>query len=109
MDRSFKILLDECLPRSFRNELPDYEVRTVAGMKWSGITNGKLLRLAEAEFDVFITIDKNMPHQQNLSSSKLGIIVMNCISNRIEDLRPLSLAVLELLLTIRPGDLVQIG
>ncbi len=41
-----RILLDECVPRPLRNELPGHEVRTVRQMGWLGIENGDLLRLA---------------------------------------------------------------
>jgi len=106
---SIRILLDECVPRPFRRELPNYNVRTVPEMGWSGITNGKLLRLAEQQFDVFITIDKNMQHQQNLASSTMAIIVLNCLSNRIDDLLPFGPAVLAALETIQPGALVVLS
>jgi hypothetical protein len=76
---------------------------------WSGITNGKLLRLAEQQFNIFIMIDKNMRHQQNLASSTMGIIVLNCLSNRIDDLLPFGPAVLAALETIQPGALVVLS
>ncbi|MGB7413004.1 MAG: DUF5615 family PIN-like protein, partial [Thermosynechococcaceae cyanobacterium] len=55
-----KLLLDECIDRKFTREFADYEVRTVPQMGWAGVKNGKLLALAEAEFDVFITVDRNL-------------------------------------------------
>jgi Domain of unknown function (DUF5615) len=61
-----KLLLDECVDRRFAGELPGHDVKTVPQMGWAGIKNGVLLTLAEAEFDVFITVDRNLSFQQNL-------------------------------------------
>jgi hypothetical protein len=55
-----RVLLDENLPRGLKRELSGFEVRTVAETGWAGIKNGKLLRLAEAEFDVLVTADQNL-------------------------------------------------
>jgi hypothetical protein len=56
-----RALLDENLPRLLKRELPGFEIRTVAEVGWAGIKNGKLLRLAEAEFDIFVTADSRSP------------------------------------------------
>jgi hypothetical protein len=53
-----RVLFDENLPRLLKRELPGFEVRTVVEIGWAGIKNGKLLRLAEAEFEVFVTADQ---------------------------------------------------
>jgi len=71
-----RILLDECIPRPLAQYLPDYYVRTVPQMGWASVINGVLLKLAEAEFDVFITVDKGIRYQQNLRSTVLGIVVL---------------------------------
>lgn len=66
---SIKILLDECIDRKLAREFVDYEIKeikTVPQMGWAGIKNGQLLVLAEAEFDIFITVDRNLSFQQNL-------------------------------------------
>ena len=56
-----KILLDECLDRRLAKEIVGYEVKTVPQMNWAGIRNGELMRLAETEFDVFITVTAICP------------------------------------------------
>jgi hypothetical protein len=38
------ILLDECVPRKLRGELPGHDIKTVAEMGWAGTKNGVLLR-----------------------------------------------------------------
>jgi hypothetical protein len=67
-----RVLLDECVPRKLRRELPGHEVLTVTERGWSGIKNGELLALAQAEFDVFLTIDQNLKYQQNLKAFNIG-------------------------------------
>ena len=60
-----RLLLDESVPAKLRRSLSSHEVRTVVEMGWSGVRNGKLLALAASQFDAFITVDKNLPYQQN--------------------------------------------
>lgn len=55
-----KLLLDECIDRKLAREFPGYEVKTVPQMGWAGVKSGQLLALAEAEFNVFITGDRNL-------------------------------------------------
>ena len=63
-----RLLLDESVPSRLRRFLPNHDVKTVVEMGWSGIKNGRLLTLVAAEFDAFLTVDKNLPHQQHLAS-----------------------------------------
>ena len=63
-----KILLDECLNWRLKKEFEPHEVFTVQDMGWSGLTNGTLMgKASEHDFSVFVTIDKNLPFQQNIS------------------------------------------
>ena len=66
------VLLDENVDRQlvplFATGL---EVRTVREQGWSGLKNGALLRVAAEVFDVFVTMDRNLPHQQNLAALDL--------------------------------------
>lgn len=64
---SIRLLLDECIDRKLASEFVGYEVKTVPQMGWGGVKNGQILALAEAEFDIFITVDRNLSFQQNLS------------------------------------------
>lgn len=85
-----RILLDECLPVKlkyrFQEISPDLQVSTVTGQGWIGIKNGKLLEKAQQEFDVFITIDQNLPYQQKLSKYSIAIVTLKAKSNRYKDL-----------------------
>ena len=81
-----RVLLDEHLnwrlTRSFGDQ---HEVRSVRGMGWTGKRNGDLLRAAEREFDVFVTMDRNMEHQQSLPRYDLAVVLLMAGSNRLED------------------------
>ena len=85
-----RVLLDECLPRRLKRELVGHDARTVPEMGWASKRNGELLALAAATFDVFLTADRNLSYQQDLSAFDLAIVVLVARSNNIEDLRPLA-------------------
>jgi hypothetical protein len=103
-----RVLLDECVPRKLRRELPGHEVRTVAEMGWFGAKNSALLRLAALEFDVFLTVDQGIPFQQNLAGVDLALVIVRAPSNDIEDLRPAMPQVLRVLETIQAGQVVHV-
>lgn len=103
------MLLDECVPRKLRRELAEHEVLTVTERGWSGIKNGKLLALAEAEFDVFLTVDQNLKYQQNLRAFNIGIILLVARNNRLKTLLPLMSEARKALDNIKPGDLIRVG
>jgi predicted nuclease of predicted toxin-antitoxin system len=84
-----RLLLDESVPATLRRHLPTHEVRTAVEMGWSGVKNGKLLALASADFDAFVTVDKNMPFQQNLSTLPIALVVLDAVSNELHALLPL--------------------
>ena len=84
-----RVLLDECVSKKLRRELPDHDTRTVAEMGWSGTKNGPLLRRAAQEFDVFVTVDQGIEYQENLTGADLAVVIMVAPSNDIDDLRPL--------------------
>jgi predicted nuclease of predicted toxin-antitoxin system len=92
-----KILLDECIDRRLIREFIGYEIKTVPQMGWAGIKDRELLVLAEAEFDIFVTADRNLSFQQNLSQFDLSLVVLQAQSNRLADLKPLVPKVLEIL------------
>jgi len=100
-----RVLLDECLPRKLKHEVRADAVRTVTEAGWAGTRNGALLRLAEQEFDVFLTNDRNLEHQQNLKRRGLAVIVLVAATNDIEDLKPLMPRVNEAMTTIARGEI----
>jgi len=103
-----RVLLDECVPRKLKGELPGHDVQTVTEMGWSGIKNGPLLRRAAQEFDVFLTVDQGVEYQQNLVGLNLAIILLVAATNDIDDLRPLMPRVRETLNSVSPGIIVKV-
>ena len=104
-----RVLLDECLPRKLKHELPGHDVSTVPEMGWATIKNGPLLRLAEPVFDVFVTIDGNLQHQQSLRATTLGVVVLVAKDNTFETLHPLMPQVRAALARgVAPGALVRV-
>ena len=105
-----RLLLDECVPRKFKQELPGHEVSTAREMGWSGKRNGELLVLMlERGFDVFVTADQNVEFQQNVKASGIAVIVLSARTNRLKELRPLAPEVLRVLSAIKPGELERVS
>ncbi|CAN5414488.1 hypothetical protein BH18ACI1_BH18ACI1_18850 [soil metagenome] len=103
-----KILLDECLDRRLARNLSGFEVKTVPQMGWAGVKNGDLIALAETEFDVFITVYRNLSFQQNLPKSDIAVLVIRCKSNRLEDLQPFAPKIIGILPSLKRGEVVVI-
>ena len=103
-----RVLLDECLPRRLKQSISGHEVATVPEMGWAGKSNGELLALARERFDVFVTVDRNLPAQQSLGSGP-AVVLLNARSNRFQDLEPLGPELLDTLATITRGQLVRLG
>lgn len=101
-----KVLLDECTPRLLQRQLPEFEIATVQELGWTGIKNGELLRLAETEFEVFITSDKNLRYQQNLSGGTLAVVELP--SNQVPVVALLVSKVQQALRVIKAGEFVEI-
>lgn len=104
-----RLLLDESVPRRLRDALPVHSVRTAVEMGWGGVKNGALLVLAAAEFDAFITVDRNLPFQQNIAALPIAVVVLITHSNELQALLPLVPRLEEALATLQPRALVQIG
>lgn len=104
-----RILLDEAMPVRMRSLFPGHEVRTVRYMGWLGRVNGELLALARGEFDVLVTCDQEMEFQQNITQADVPIVVLAAITNSQPDLEPLMPRVLEILPTLKRGDVFRIA
>ena len=104
-----KLLLDECVPRKFKNHLLGHECQTVPEAGMAGKKNGELLSLAEeAHFEVFLTIDRGIEYQHHLSKRRVAVLV-HARSSRLADLLPRVAEILTVLRSIRAGELVQVG
>ena len=71
-----RILFDQGTPAPLRQSLPSHEVKTAFEMGWAELENGDLLAKADGNFDLLITTDRNLRHQQNLANFKLAILVL---------------------------------
>ena len=101
-----RVLIDESLPRYTKQLLIGHAASTVQDMGWAGTKNGKLLTLAESQFDVFLTADKNLRHQQNLAARRLAIIVFP--SNRLSIVKTLQDRLTLALSAITPGQIIEL-
>jgi hypothetical protein len=84
-----KVFLDECVDWRLMREIVGHEVNTARQMGWTTIKNGALLALASQQFDVFVTVDRNLAFQQNLEGLSIAVIVLRAHTNRLADLKPL--------------------
>ena len=104
-----RILLDENLDWRLRRDLPGHETESVPLIGWAGIQNGELLRKAVEEgFEVLVTMDSNMVHQQNIGRYAIAMIALRAKSNRLDETRPLMKQVLALLPQSKAGKVTFI-
>ncbi|HEY7770847.1 hypothetical protein [Longimicrobium sp.] len=102
-----RVLLDEQIDRRLKERFgAEFEVRAVLDVGWGSLENGALLRAAEREYDAFVTMDRGIPHQQNIPSLKIGIVVVRAKSNRLEDVSPLVPQIEAALRASKPGTVV---
>lgn len=105
-----RVLLDENIDRLLKDLFADdFDVWTVHDKGWDGLKNGVLLKAAEQEFDVFVTMDRNLEFQQNLSQVELAIVVLRSPSNAYPIVAPLIPKVNEVLRDIQVGELKHVS
>jgi hypothetical protein len=98
-----KVLLDECVDWRLAREIVGHDVKTARQMGWTTIKNGELLALAGGQFDVFVTVDRNLSFQQNLVSYPIAVIVLRPKTNRLADPKPLAPKLVAVVESARPG------
>jgi predicted nuclease of predicted toxin-antitoxin system len=103
------ILIDECLDWRLGRGLPGHECTSVQKMGWAGIKNGELLALAQAKFDVFMTADRNLSFQQNITKLQIAVVVLAAGSTQLAKTLPLMPKVLSLLPDLSPGQVVMVS
>jgi hypothetical protein len=87
----------------------EHQCLTVPEAGFAGKTNGELLALAEAGFDVFVTLDKGFAYQQNLTGRKIAVLLIRAKSALLADLLPHAQACRDAITTIKPGKIVHVG
>jgi hypothetical protein len=104
-----RVQLDESIPVDFALDLTALDAQTVIGFGWAGLKNGALLRQAAGQFQVLVTMDKNLQFQQNLAAHAIGVVLVRAHSNRLNDLRPLVPQILAAVAASEPGKLRIVG
>jgi len=104
-----RILLDESVLARLGAALVGHVAISVQRRGWSGIKNGRLLLLAADEFDVLITADKGIEHQQNLVTLPIAVLVVRARSNRLKDIMPAVPGILTALANLEPRSLQTIS
>ena len=80
-----KLLLDENLPKKLKRDFPEHNISTVSDNGWNSKKNGELLTLMIANnFDVLITFDQNLEHQQNFDTYPITVLVLIASKNTYE-------------------------
>ena len=104
-----RILLDECVNPRVRAAFPGHEVLTVTAAGWSALEDGELLRLARGRFDVFLTIDRGIEHQQNVAVLSFGIVIVHVAKNRLAYYEPLFQQMRNAVETVRAGEVIHVS
>lgn len=98
-----RILIDECLNWRLGRALTGHYCTSVQKMGWRGITNGRLLTQAQDQFDVFITGDRNLSFQQNVTEFRIAIVVLQAKGTQLHQTLPLMPKVLTLFPSLNPA------
>jgi len=104
-----RVLLDACVPKRLARELPGFEVRHATEMGWSDLNDGPLLTAKVGSFDALVTVDRNLPHQQNLITCPFAVLLLRAHSNRLTDLARLVPKLRAALKRAAPGQLIEIS
>ena len=104
-----RILLDECVDRRLAREILGHDVKTVPEVGWAALKNGDLLARAVQELEAFVTVDRNLSFQQDISRFSMAVIVLRAKSNRLSDLRSLIPQLLAALPGASRGEVTWVG
>ena len=103
-----RILLDECVPARLREAFPGQEVQSVPGIGWRTSKDRPLLNFAQDRFDVFVTVDRRLAAQNDLSSLRLGFIVARVPNNRLNGFKPIFEQLNAAALRVRQGEIIHV-
>ena len=103
-----RVLFDEDVPRQLRRDLQEFEIRTVQEECWSSLKNGELLRRAEKAFDVLLTADKRLQHQQNIPAYRIGVVVIGTPDARLPRLQQILHDLRAAIRDVTPGAVIVV-
>jgi predicted nuclease of predicted toxin-antitoxin system len=101
-----RILLDECVPARLRRAFPGYAVKTVTECGWRSGKDFALLAFAEKAFDIFVTVDRKLARENDLSRYRLGFVVAGVLNNRLEAFEPLFEDLRLAAQNVKPGQMI---
>ena len=105
-----RLLLDECIDERLRHSFIGLDCQTARYAKLAGFKNGELLSAAEAAgFDIIVTVDQNIPTQQNLTNRRIALLILCAPTNRLADLQKLIPTAITALKAIEPGEVVRVS
>jgi predicted nuclease of predicted toxin-antitoxin system len=104
-----RIFVDECVDWRLARDIVGHEVKTAREMGWTTLKTGELLALASKQFEVFVTVDRNLSFQQNLPAFEIAVVVLRSRSNRLGDLQRLVPEPLASLATAQSGVVTYVG
>jgi predicted nuclease of predicted toxin-antitoxin system len=104
-----RVLLDNCVPRRFATLIEGHTVASVIDLGWAGLKDGELLDRMASEYDVLITVDRGIRHQQRLHDRSFSVVVLRARTNRLADLLPLVPALLDILSRVKAGIVYEVG
>ena len=102
-----RMLLDECVPRQLRRTLRGFDVRTTQKIGWAGVKNGALISLAEADFDVILTVDRAFASPSK-EAGRLGIVILEVGTTDPVLLLPHMPAVIAASRRVGPGEVLRV-
>ena len=104
-----KVFLDECVDWRLSRDIIGHDVKTAGQMGWTTIKNGDLLSLASQNFDVFITVDRNLSFQQDIAGFSIAVVVLQARTNRLADLKVLIPRLLAAIESTQRGHALVVG
>lgn len=104
-----RVLLDECIDRRLARDLPGHEVRHVRAIGWASLDDRELLRRADGIFDIFVTVDRGIALQQNLSGLAIAVVILRVKRNTRTALAALLPALLEAMPSAARGSVTWLG
>ena len=104
-----RVFIDECVDWRLARDIAGHDVKTAHQMGWAGVKNGALLALVTGNFDLFVTVDRNLAFQNRVMQLSFAVVVLRAHTNRLADLRPLVPELMRAIGRAQPGALFQVG
>jgi hypothetical protein len=102
------VFIDECVDWRLIRSLTTHQAKTAKQMGWSELKNGTLLREASQKFDIFVTTDKGIKHQNNIIAIDIAVIILRPLRNQLSNILPLVPRLLEVIETAQPRTVTYV-